>query len=317
MSTSSTRAAEDAILDSIDSYTQTQESMCAFAQVLEKHYGAESRIAPAMRPSHSGGSRAGGAVTPDMVSQGRGINLVIEAKRSLPSGEGGRAAVLAQLGRYDGDLDGWRRNPPTHDIVLMTHMSKSAQWADFLKDALKKKKASFDRKVSVVGYVRDSERATYMILKNEWGSTSNAELNRRLHDGIVVRGRDYIKKMNSAMFSDSKPHVAYTMGILWEDFFLPLAARGGQPGPIGQKPGGPAVDLPEIMDAMRRPAVPFSCAPKQAWVAEALDALVGLKMLRRLPDGRFLVHGRPAGDDNLGFFVRELARAGSRQGEGA
>lgn len=317
MSTSSARSAEDAILDDIDSYTQTQECMCAFAQVLEKHYGAESRIAPAMRPIHRGKSLAGGAVTPDMLSQGRGIDLVIEVKRSLPGSEGGRAAVLGQLGRYDDDLDGWRRNPPMHDIVLMTHMSKSAQWADFLKDALKKKKASFNRKVSVVEYVRDSERATYMILKNEWGNTSNAELNRRLHDGIVVRGRDYIKKMNSAMFSDSKPHVAYTMSILWEDFFLALVARGRQPGAIGRKLGGPAVDLPEIMDTMKRPSVPFSCAPKQAWVAEALDALVELKMLRRLPDGRFLVHGRPPGDDNLEFFVRELARAGARQDQGA
>lgn len=138
--------------------------MCAFAQALEKHCGAESRIAPAMRPSRRGRGLAGGAVTPDMLSQGRGIDLVIEVKRSLPGGGGGRAAALGQLGRYDDDPDGWRRNPPTHDIVPMTHMSKSAQWADFLKDALKRKKASFNRKVSVVEYVRDSERATYMIL---------------------------------------------------------------------------------------------------------------------------------------------------------
>lgn len=118
-----------------------------------------------MRPGRRGRGLAGGAATPDMLSQGRGIDLVIEVKRSLPGGGAGRATALGQLGRYDDDLDGWRRSPPTHDIVPMTHMSKSAQWADFLKDALKRKKASFNRKVSVVECVRDSERATYMILK--------------------------------------------------------------------------------------------------------------------------------------------------------
>lgn len=317
MSTDSASAAEVAILDGIDNYTQTLESMCALAHVLEKHYGAESRIAPAMRPGPRSRNRAAGPVRPDMLSQGRGVNLVIEAKRSLPGSEGGRASVLDQIARYDDDLAGWMRNPPTHDIVLMTHMSKSVRWADFLDDALKEKRASFDRKVSVVEYVREAVRTAYMILRNEWGETSNAGLNKHLHNGIVVRGQDYVKRLNDARFSDSKPHVAYTMSILWEDVFLPLAARGGHRVAEEHSAGGPAVDLAEIMGAMRRPSAPFSCAPRQPWVAEALDALVGMKIVRRRPDGRFLVHGKPAGDDNLRFFVRELSRVGWPRGHNA
>lgn len=156
MSTGRECAAEDVILDDIDNYQLTLSSMCALAYVLEKHYGAESQIAPVMRPSPRNGAQMADHVTPDMLSQGRGVDLVVEVKRSLPNNEGGRNAVLNQIAKYDDELTGWKRSPQTHGIVLMTHMSKSAQWSDFFDETLKRKRATFDRKVSVVEYVRDS-----------------------------------------------------------------------------------------------------------------------------------------------------------------
>ena len=60
MNTRDDRTDEGAILDGIDNYKMTLGSMCALAHVLEKYYGAESRIAPAMYPSRRGGIRAAG-----------------------------------------------------------------------------------------------------------------------------------------------------------------------------------------------------------------------------------------------------------------
>ena len=109
--------------------------MCALAHVLEKHYGAESEIAPLMRPGPRGRDLAADPVTPDMPSQGQNVDLVVEIKRSLPNNEGGRAAFLRQIRKHDDDLAGWVRAPRSHDIMQMVHMSKSSQWADFLGDA--------------------------------------------------------------------------------------------------------------------------------------------------------------------------------------
>ena len=309
MSTNSDRTDEDAILDGIDNYKMTLGSMCALAHVLEKHYGAESWIAPAMRPIPRDGITASDPVTPDMLSQGRGINLVVEVKRSLPSGRRGRNAVLGQITKYDGDLAGWKWTPQTHGIILMTHMSKSSQWADFLAESLKRKRISLGKKLAVVEYVCDSERETYFILKMVWGETGNATLNKHLHNSIVVKWKEIIKKISVVRFCDSKPDVAYTLSILWGQVFPALITRDRYLSTTGQKAINYTVDLAKIMGSLRESQGPFFYPPKQQWVYEALDTCVRLKMARRLSGGRFLIYYRPIGGDLVTFFVKKLAKA--------
>ena len=289
--------------------------MCALAHVREKHYDAKTRIAPAMRPSRYNKVQAVDTVTPDMVSQGKGVDLVVEVKRSLPGSKGGRCAALDQIAKYDDDLSGWTRSPRRHDIMLMTHMSKSSRWADFLSEAVKKKRVAFRRKVSVVEYVRDSERETYFILKNVWGETRNAALNRHLHNGIVVRGEQITKKMD-VQFCDSKPDVAYTMSVLWDQIFPVLIAENKHHGSRGREAVDHAVDLAGIMGKMRVSTKSLSCPPRQPWIAEALEAFVRLRMAERLPDGRFLVHYKSVRGDLVKFFVKRLVVAGSRPPQG-
>ena len=310
LSTGKERAAEDVILDDIDNYKQTLGSMCALAHVLEKHYDAESQIAPVMRPSPRNRAQAADSVTPDMLSQGRSVDLVVEVKRSLPNSESGRNAVLNQIAKYDDDLGGWKRSPQTHSIVLMTHMSKSARWSDFLNETLKRKKASFDRKVSVVEYVRDSERETYFILKKVWGETGNASLDKYLHNAIVVKGEEIIKKMSVVQFCDSKPDVAYTMSILWGQVFPALITKDEHLSTRGKKAIDHVVDLAEIMEKWRKSPGPLSYPPKQAWIAEALNAFVKIKMAERCTGDRFLVHYKFVHDNLVRSFVRKLAKAG-------
>ena len=130
------RPAEDAIPDGIDNHKTALGSMRALAHVLEKHYGAESQIAPLMRPGPRGRDLTAGPVTPDILSQGQNVDLAVETKRSLPNNKGGRAAFLRQIRKYDDDLAGWVRAPRSHGIMPMAHTPKSSQWADFLGDAL-------------------------------------------------------------------------------------------------------------------------------------------------------------------------------------
>ena len=310
LNTRDDRTDEGAILDGIDNYKMTLGSMCALAHVLEKYYGAESRIAPAMYPSRRGGIRAAGPVTPDMVSQGHGVDLVIEVKRSLPNTKVARDAFLGQITRYDRDLTGWKRMPQTHDIVLMTHMSKSSQWADFLTESLERKNISLGKKMAVVEYVRDSERETYFILKKVWGETGNATLNRHLHNGIVVRGKEIIKKMGVVKFCDSKPDVAYTLGILWGQVFPVLITRDEHLIVGGQKDVDHVVDLARIMTWLRESPGPFFYPPRQQWISEALDTFVKLKMAERLSGDHYLVHYKSICGDQVEFFVKKLAKAG-------
>lgn len=311
---SSNRADEDAILDVIDNYKMTLGSMCALAHVLEMHYGAESWIAPAVRPSPRDNTQAADPVTPDMLSQGQDVNLVVEVKRSLPNNEGGRDAFLDQIKKYDQDLTGWKWTPQTHDIVLMTHMSKSSQWADFLDESLKEKKISFRRKMVVVEYVRDSERKTYFILKRVWGKTSNAVLNKHLHNSIVLSGEEIIKKISVVRFCDSKPDVAYTLSILWDQVFPALITRDEHLSTMGRKVLDLVVDRSTIMNKLRKPSGPFYYPPRQQWISEALDALIKLKMAKQISDGRFLVHYRSIRDDLVRFFVKKIAKASVEKG---
>lgn len=313
MNTSRTNAAEYAILDDINNYIQTLGSMCALAHVLEEHYGAVSRIAPAMRPGPGRKTQESDPVTPDMVSQGRGIDIIIEVKRSLPSSEGGRAAVMDQITKYCGDLAGWKRAPDSHDVMLMTHISKSTMWADFLDEELKNKGPSLGSKVSVIEYVRDSERETYFIVKKVWGETSNPRLNKHLRNGIVVKGEHLIKKLSDVQFCDSKPNVAYTMSILWDQILPALIARGMDPSGKKGAAVDRAVDLAEVMAKAREATSPFRYPPRQAWVEEALDALVRLKMAKRISDGRFLIHYKSIRSDLVKFFVRNLAKSRTRK----
>lgn len=310
MNTSRRRPAEDAILDGIDNYKMTLGSMCALAHVLEKHYGAESQIAPLMRPGPRGRDLVADPVTPDMLSQGQNVDLVVEIKRSLPNNEGGRAAFLRQIRKYDDDLAGWVRAPRSHDIMLMVHMSKSSQWADFLDDALKNKKITLDRKVSIVEYVRDSERNTYFILKMVWGETSNATLNKHLHKSIVVNAEEMVKKMSLVQFCDSRPHVAYTMSILWGTIFPALVTPDDHLSTRGRKALDFEVDLAEIMAKIRKSPESLFYPPRQSWITDALDMLVRLKMVERLTGGRFLVHYKSARSSLARLFARKLARLG-------
>lgn len=311
-STNKKHTDEDVILDGIDNYKMTLGSMCALAHVLDKHYGAESRIAPAMQTRPRNKDQMPGPVTPDMLSQGRGVDLVVEVKRSLPGSKPGRIAFLDQIAKYDGDLTGWDNIPPTHDIMLMTHMSKSSQWADFIDEAVEKQLVSFTRKISVVEYVRDSERETYFILKKVWGETSNPVLDSYLHKSVVVRGEDIIKNMSVARFYDSKPDVAYTMGILWDQIFPALITKDEHLSTKGRKPINREIALTAIMDKVRSAPGSLFYPPRQAWTTEALGMLVRLKMAERRPGDRFLVRYKSIRGDSTRLFVKKLAKAGTR-----
>ena len=198
-------------------------------------------------------------------------------------------------------------------MVVITHISKSTLWVDFLGDAVKQNKSLFDRNVAVIEYVRDSERETYFVLKKAGGKISNVELDGHLRIGIVVKGREIIKKTTLARFCDSKPDVGYTMTILWNQIFPVLIAKDEHVASKGKKVIDRAVDLAEIMAKARELAGSFSYPPRQAWVVEALDALARLKMAERLPDGRFLVHYKPIRGDLVRFFVRKLVKARARK----
>ena len=316
MSTSESRTAEGRTLDSIDNYKMTLGSMCALAHVLERHYGAESHIAPTMYPSPRNKIQTTDSVTPDMMSQGRNVNLVVELKRSLPNNKSGRIDALNQIVKYDDNLTGWKKNPRIHDIMLMTHMSKSAHWADFLAEVQVGKKATFDRNISVVEYVRDSERETYFILKKVWGKTSNSALDKYLRYSIVVKAEQLIKKISVAKFCDSKPDVAYTMSILWNQIFPALITKDMHLTTRGRKAVDGTFELREIIDKTKESEGSFSYPPREAWITEALNALVGLKMAERRPDGRFLVHYKSVRGDLVEFFVKKLVKSTVRKKQG-
>ncbi len=312
-STNESRTAEDRTLDSIDNYKTTLGAMCALAHVLERHYGAESRIAPVMHPSPRNRIQATDPVTPDMVSEGKDVDLVVEVKRSLPNNKSGQIDALNQIRKYDDDFAGWKRNTTAHDIMLMVHTSKSSRWVVFLGKKQSEKKASFDRKVTIVEYMRSSERETYFQLKRVWGKTSNAVLNRHLYNGIIVKSEQIIKMISVAKFCDSKPDIAYTMSILWNYIFSSLIAKDKHLSTKGRKAVDHMFDLKEIMDKLRDAEGPFSYPPKQAWISEALNAFVILKMAERHSGDRFLVHYKSIRGDLVEFFVKKLAKSAVRK----
>lgn len=314
LSTSDSRTDEVAILDSVDNYKMTLGSMCALAYVLKKHYSAESRIAPTMHAASRDGTRANSPVTPDMLSQGQGVNLIVEVKRSLPNNEGGQNASLDQITKYGRDLEGWKDIPQTHDLLLMTHMSKSSQWADFLAESLKRKKVPPGKNIAVVEYVRDSERETYFILKMVWGKTGNTTLNDYLHNAIVINGKEIIKMMSVAQFYDSKPNVAYTLSVLWGYVFPTLITMDEHYSTKGRKSVDLMVDLDKIMDKLKETSEPFFYPPRQPWISEALHILVKLKMAKHISNNKFIVYYKSIRCDLVKFFAKKIVKAGITNG---
>jgi hypothetical protein len=298
------------LLNAIDNYRQTVGAIVAFGVILVQYYKADFRIGHRLRPSPKNRIQAQDDITPDIVSQGNNLNLIGEVKKSFPRDQALWLGYLKQVEKYDDELSNWIRNDVTiHDLMLITHLSRSVQLRDFIEQKLAGNEITFTRPLSVIEFVRSSERNTFWTLRKLWGNISNQELNRYLTQAIQVNANNIVIQLSSVWFYDSEPEVPYTMSIIWDKIFPEKAT----PEKFRAAGGRRIIDLTftvdEILEKCRRFfSSPNSCFPRKSWITKAMDGFVKLKRAKKIASETYNVSYHKIGTDSLEIFAREWIR---------
>ena len=278
--------AED-IQKSVDNYQQTVGSILAFAHTLDYECKFKSIIGKKLRTSPNNRISPDNYVTPDLVSVKDKQGILTEVKKNTPKKSENFKKNLKQLEKYDDELSEWNGNGKvtTHDIVLLTHHTRSNKLERELKAAIEKGTITLKKNLSIIEFVRNSEKETFFDLKLTWGKMSVHKLQLKLEDCISVAMRHLIKKWSSIKFYDAEPHVVYTMSILWDNYISNqptneqrrASARTNKTIPV-------LVDLDKahktLMDLFgpKQTQTYQGEIPKRLWIKNALDVFCKLKI---------------------------------------
>ncbi len=298
------------ILDQIDNYRQTVGAIVALGSILIRYYNATFKIGHRLKPSSNNRIQQTDDVTPDVVSQGNELNLIAEVKKSFPRDEDRWLTDLKQIEKYDDELTNWVKNDvKTHDLMLITHLSRSIQFKNFVEKKIAENKVIFERPLSIVEFVRNSERHTFWALRKVWGKISNKTLDGYLTESIQIRADNIVTELSSVWFYDSEPEVSYTMSMIWDKIF----SEKGTPEKFRQAGGRRIIELvftiDEILDKCRTFfSSPDSSFPRKSWIIKAMDDFVKLKRAKKISEETYTIYYHKIGPDSLEIFVREGIR---------
>jgi len=168
-------------------------------------------------------------VTPDfgvVYSGDRGV--LGEAKKSFPQDRMLWIDDLRQLVRYDDELLGWpteTERVASHDIVLLTHLSRVVDVCDVLRTDGRSEGIEFQRPFSVVSFSRADERDPFFFFQKREGHLSHEPLDGRLHSGVSVPMKVFAAEYSTVKLYDAEPPVAYMAFLIWENVIVPRASE--------------------------------------------------------------------------------------------
>ena len=297
------------ILDKIDNYKQTVGVIGALGLTLVRHYDAKFRIGHKLHPSSQNRIQAKDPVTPDIVAQGKNIALIGEVKKSFPQDHKRWLADIKQIEKYDDILNNWLESDvKNHDVMLLIHMSRSVSFKKFLISKIQKKQVVFTHPLSIVEFVRNSERNTFFALRKIWGQLTNKTLDKYLStDPINVRADEIVVELSTHWFYDSEPEPAYTMSILWDKIFPNKISPEMYRKAGSKKKPEITITINEILNECKTFfSSPNSSFPRKSWINKAMDELVKLKRAKKIDDGVYKVFYQRINPDPLKIFVKEL-----------
>lgn len=309
----------DSILDAIDNYHQTIGSIIAFSNILSYNYGFKNIIGKKIKTSANNIVQASTYVTPDLISKNGNRGIISEVKKSFPTDPALWEQEIKQVKKYDDNLTGWLNQNDTvelHDIVLLTHHSRSNALLTFLADLIRDNKIRFERKLSILEFVRSTERQTFFNIKKVWGEMTDSDMSSRLDNCIPVNLKHILKSISKTKFYDSEPHVVHTMSILWEihiskkptDEERRGCARTNRTLLLNINVDEAHVDLKEKAGPSQ--GLPLQTEiPKREWIVKALDKFVGFGYGEKVDEDNYRIHFRNYKnmEDFISFFAEKIA----------
>jgi hypothetical protein len=295
------------LLDEMDNYRQTVGAILALGTILIRYYDATFRVGRKLNPSPQNRVQNHDEITPDILAQGKELNLIGEVKKSFPQEEDWWLKDLKQIEKYDDDLTNWvNDNVKTHDLMLLTHLSRSVQFKDFVEKKLQEKAVIFERPLSIVEFVRNSERHTFWTLRKAWGNISNNTLNKYLTESINLRADNIVSELSSVWFYDSEPEVPYTMSLIWGKIFPDKATMEKFREAGGKKIIELIFTIDEIVEKCKQYfSMPDSSFPQKAWIIKVMDGFVKLKRAKNISGETYTVYYHKIGTDMLETFAKE------------
>ena len=291
------------------SYKQSTLMLAALGTMF-KCCGASVDTGRAVKRISADGAVMSDPVTPDMMAQGRGLNVVVEIKAGFPSGARARQKILDQLRKYDCKLVGWmEKGADAHDIMVVTRLQNSVEMSDYLQRAAAGGNA-LSNQLCVAEFAQLGGDAESFFIRTVSGNPTNKRLRSYMRSGAEISVDSIVLDFNTFWFYDSEPHPPYTMSIICEKILPLIAAKeAGEDGPRLETPTLCAT-VDGIMEIFHALATSARSTPRRRWIVKGMDGLVKIGMARKDTDGSYIVdYSLIEVEDLLEVFVRKWAGA--------
>ncbi len=295
------------VLDEVDDYQQTIESLVALSNVVIHDYRGQAVICKAMRWRDDTSKK----ITPDIVAEIDQYALVAEVKKSLPRNRSFWDDIPSQLQKYDKDLIGWEKNPPSHDLVLMCNQIVSYPAAEYLRQAKQDGRFRPARNLCILAFNRNAQRQMFVFLKKEDGNLGHVDLDGRLKQGISVPLERVLEQLSAVKFYDTEPSVVYTMAVLWDHVFPRLPTPEQLRGSRGRKTIEVEASIDLLLQELRTYFAPPSNREvvERKWVKDAMNGFVTIGLAKKANENdRFVIYFKRIKTEytTLQFFATKL-----------
>ncbi|AFU59201.1 hypothetical protein Ngar_c22710 [Candidatus Nitrososphaera gargensis Ga9.2] len=292
--------------EKIDDYRLTVGAITAFGHVIIRYYSGTFRMGKKLQPSPANRVQAKKPVTPDVLAQGSDVKIIGEVKKGFPKDRNRWLQDLKQVEKYDDELKGWPDGDiKDHDLILFVHYPRAQALVDYTQEQIQKGTVTFNRKLAIVEYNRDSESSTFWTLKRIWGDITNSILSERLRQVITINADEIVEELSSLWFYDSEPELPYTMSVIWDKVFSEKATLEAYRKARGRKTLELSFTVDEILEKLRLYfSYKDSSFPSRDWVEHAMDAFVKFGRADKTAVG-YTVYYHRVEIDLLDYFIRE------------
>ena len=275
--------------------------------------GSRSSLGRRMETSSLNKVAASTVVTPDAVIQRTPIlGYVVEVKKSLPRNNDLWRRIVAQLLKYDDNLQGWwtyNEEIEKSCIVLLIEISRAADFKNYLQGLINANEVRFDRPFSIIEFTRAPEVKEFLFIRKYWGEIEDQSISDRLESGVKVPLEEVIATHGELKFYDSPPVTEYLMAILWQDVFNERKSEIEYDEEY--KAWVFEVSIDELTKDLQRlfgsegnvsRDVQF---PKNEWIQEAMNGFVNLGYAKKQSDdGNYLVLFKKIAGDVIERFAK-------------
>ncbi len=305
----------------IEDYQSTIHAIQCFISITTWKDGevipdSHSSIGRKMDTSTANPIESNNTVTPDIVIQRTELlGYVAEVKKSLPQNQDYWRKIVEQLRKYDDDLVGWWTDDELIEemcVVLLLHISRVADFRDFLIKKMSEETIEFKNPVCLVEFTRSPEMIEFIFLRNFWGEIKDHEVADVLRSGKQIPIEKVVSTYGVKKYYDSVPETVHTMVILWQDVFNPMRSdvefdESQRAWPLKVSISDLTTELQKLYGSPGGGAREVSF-PKPPWIKTALDNFVKQGLAKPLEEDGYVVFFKLLKTDLIERFAKHESK---------